>query len=1141
MFFSKERHQCVLFATIFFIIISLLQFCDDVVVHWEGSKCVSRNVNGRILYEGKSSTLAKEIPNYSSRSFNIPSFAEIKVKDHQDKIEEDEDHEAKWGSRVFSSGDDYYQNCDETGKNTNFFKKLYRSMKNLLGFVSYDTNWCLEFEELKKFYGDLAYMMQNNMSVDKTQVCLIDTGIDVKDKLIRHFLKAYNVGYEGSDEPANPDELIENSEWNRYIHVQDILSSSFRNGKDIQYDAISTEMCNSRNYSNCESKDVDDIDNHGTFLANTVIRGDLLREKKVYRKTTELFICKAFGDKKKLNSHLVPLVKCLEYCRDRNVKIIHVSYNVQVKSEKLIQVMEDLRRANIIVVSPSQQVYDTPSMRRTMGESEVAESGKSNVAKSGKSDVGESSKSDVGESSKSDVGESSKSNVGESSKSDVGESSKSDVGESSKSDVGESSKSDVEEHREEFDAGKLYPSSFAGNFENVFSVGALKNPPRGEGPVVEINTNSFDNQTERKISRTTGNITQVQSYNKENTTLFNFGYNKRSIFQKYSSPMRKDERGYASANFVNTLVVMLNINPKLSMRGIRKILKKSLVQRSELKGLSAWGGYVNLFKVIEDTLRERKKIYETFFQELNTDDDENGSDEEEVKTSHIKGSAQKSALQRLEDVEVHLEDRTERQHIQEERSYDNLITEKVILNFDEEFNKGKKETDEEEKERILASTLEEQKFFTPLDDEKEKIHTDSGNKLLNFSYANEETIEFEGEEELMNYDMDSFFKDEEEVVFPKEDDYPNDITHYSDYNDGEYIYNLDQLKKYIYKDEREGIIQDEWSRHRLTTPLSFISLLDTSHNDETNLTFSMNENEKSNRFDEHFPHPKRRIYEKSRFTEAQEQQDVRKLNGETSDDSDYDHTDVVTTHREHDNENGKEDYYKNGTLYNTDRLYRNLSEDVPSVNLLHTYEDFPPAVLPRWEKRGEESPWGSEEGMHDFFTTLDSDRRGNYRANRKEDRPRRQEGGHEMQGRPRRYETRRRPRRDVIGRRPHGDVIGKRPHGDVIGKRPHGDVIGKRPHSDVIGRRPRRDEPKKKQGLDKQSVEMRKKSTLPSSRRLVRRESERSQNNRENENYRLNNIIKGERNKRHRNISTSGRPVRTVMPRIPRRIIGKKT
>ncbi|KJP88839.1 hypothetical protein AK88_01529 [Plasmodium fragile] len=617
-------------------------------------------MKGRILQEGHVGSLPNALHNYTNKNLSTPSFVHVKQKDNHDR-------NIRRGG-VTPDANYHIPHCDDTDGSSNFLKKLYRSMQALVGITSHDKILCLRYEKVRRFKQHFVHMVQSNLSVGKTRVCLIDTGVDLHDEVVGQFVRIYKGEHsKGGD---NRRERNGGGEYGAHVEVEEqseeesFPSWAYANGGEIQYDGINTERCNEKNYARCESSDVDDVDLHGTFIANTIIRREVLIKRETYKRDVELIVCKAFGDTHRTNSHLMPLIKCLEHCKERAAKVIHVGYNVQGESEKLVEVMEELARAEIVVVSPSLQVYG-------------GEGGEVGTTK---------------------------------------------------------------EQRKDYSTQKImYPSSFANMFENVFSVGALRNSP--QGGLVPISGNAANAKGEKQKGE--------QLHKRENTTLFSFSYGKTFPFGRSPSWMVEDGPGYASADFVNTLVMIFNVNPKLPVRRLRHILKRSIVRSSELKGLSKWGGYIELFKVIEATLKERNELCKNFLIEEELDLDLEAEDGSGSFAGVLSGD-------------------------EEQPSFGEAITGEGTPPLDAASEEGTEDT---------TSRLEEEVIFPPHSGEMEEIEMEIGGETLRGL-----------DSEDVSYGMAAL-----------SEDFPRDTTYTSmDITDGD-VYELEEEQKSLYEGTGGGL------------------------------------------------------------------------------------------------------------------------------------------------------------------------------------------------------------------------------------------------------------------------------------------------------------------------------------------------
>ncbi|KAI4839746.1 subtilisin-like ookinete protein SOPT [Plasmodium brasilianum] len=524
-------NQKLVYAVVVILFYNLVAFLLlNEAFHFTYKIYAQQHVNQSVRNEYLGDTLSNKLYNYSGRSLSIPRFVQIKFKNNEDRKDKEKKNE-EYLSEDYPIERCEYENGSKQG-DENIFSKFYRSIKSFFGITSSSKKRCMHYEYLKHFNENISYMMENHVSIESTSVCLVGTGIDINDSLIKHFLKKRSSSGISKNDGNSINRYSDN---NGYEFSYAKFNSAEK--EDTPYYGINTEKCNTKNYSNCESTDLEDINNHGSYIANTIIQADLLKKKGVFKKNVDIVICKAFGEKGKNNSPLVPLIKCLEYCKMRRVKIIHISYNIYDVNDKLMEIMEELKELQIIVVVPSQQVYSKSKKQR-----------------------------------------------------------------------------EGENHPDEHTMGYLFPSSLSDKFENVFSIGSLLHYWEGRSSSVSSNLLGMMKLLNRGNER-------ESYYTEKNTTLFNFFYKKESIMGKGSRNM-SDEYNYASSSFVNTLVTMLNINPRLTMKRIKNILKNSILKKKKLKGLCKWGGVLNLVKVFSYSLKERKKIYKLFYQELDNKKDE---------------------------------------------------------------------------------------------------------------------------------------------------------------------------------------------------------------------------------------------------------------------------------------------------------------------------------------------------------------------------------------------------------------------------------------------------------------------------------------------------------------------------------------
>ncbi|SPJ08919.1 conserved Plasmodium protein, unknown function [Plasmodium sp. DRC-Itaito] len=241
-------------------------------------------------------------------------------------------------------------------KKENIFLKFFRYIKNLFPIKSSNnlkkTN--INYEQVHENNEFSKYKLQNDMSIETTKVCLIGSGIDYTDDLIKNFLLNDKVKYNISDENDYP---VNNK-------TSCIISSYKYYSEEIIQELckINREICNKK--KNCEESNLNYENNHGMFIGNTIIQSDILINQKIFHMNRHFVVCKSFGSNTKTNikinkSTLIQnLIKCLDYCKNEGVQFIYINYNIYGANNKLIEIMKKLREHNIIIVASSEKMYD---------------------------------------------------------------------------------------------------------------------------------------------------------------------------------------------------------------------------------------------------------------------------------------------------------------------------------------------------------------------------------------------------------------------------------------------------------------------------------------------------------------------------------------------------------------------------------------------------------------------------------------------------------------------------------------------------------------------------------------------------------------------------------------------------------------
>ncbi|EUD73182.1 hypothetical protein YYG_01217 [Plasmodium vinckei petteri] len=294
----------------------------------------SHTISNRILHEYLNNFVSKDIFRREDITLNNLNFVQTNMKNDKD-------------SEIRENNDT--QNVDD-----NIFQRMYKFVLNLFnGNKKNHTNPSMKYgkqEHFNKIDDIFEFMRNNGLPINTTSICLIDTGLNIKDEIINHFL--------------NNDISTYNSDTFHSVNI------NYKSPDSFNFE-INTEQIDEDDYPEYESTSLEDNDGDGSYEANSIIQGDPLKwvEKK-YEKNVDLQrsgihveTCKAFDNskEKKNVSNIIPIIKCLEYCKTKNVKIIHIDYNINEKNEELIQIIEDLKNSEIFVVLPSKGLLNEKS------------------------------------------------------------------------------------------------------------------------------------------------------------------------------------------------------------------------------------------------------------------------------------------------------------------------------------------------------------------------------------------------------------------------------------------------------------------------------------------------------------------------------------------------------------------------------------------------------------------------------------------------------------------------------------------------------------------------------------------------------------------------------------------------------------
>ncbi|EAA16178.1 uncharacterized protein PY17X_1108000 [Plasmodium yoelii] len=294
----------------------------------------SHTISNRILYEYLNNFVSKDIFRRDDITLKNLNFVETNLKN-------DKDAEIKENSDTQSVDDNMFQRVYKFVLNFFYGNKKNRINKSM-NYGRYDN-----FNKINDIF---EFMRNNGLPINITSVCLIDTGLNIKDELINYFL--------------NHDISTYNSYTYHSVNINYKKPDSFNLG-------VNSENCDEDSNSECESTFLENHNGYEKYEDRSKIQGDTLKliEKK-YEKNVDLQksginveICKTFDNskEKKNDSNIIPVIKCLEYCKTKNVKIIHIDYNINEKNEQLMQIIEDLKKSEIFVVLPSKKLFNEKS------------------------------------------------------------------------------------------------------------------------------------------------------------------------------------------------------------------------------------------------------------------------------------------------------------------------------------------------------------------------------------------------------------------------------------------------------------------------------------------------------------------------------------------------------------------------------------------------------------------------------------------------------------------------------------------------------------------------------------------------------------------------------------------------------------
>ncbi|ETW53572.1 hypothetical protein PFUGPA_04588 [Plasmodium falciparum Palo Alto/Uganda] len=562
IYLGKKLLSCTLFVYFLYIHFFLLKqnnFCDV-------------KVRERILEESINNDLSSKGENlhiYEKTNVSVQTFIKKKERKNlsdnniNDKINNNNNYNNNNNNNNIEDTT-YYPTGNE--KKENIFLKFFRYVKNWFPIKSSNnlkkTN--INYEQVQEENEFSKYILQNNMSIETTKVCLIGSGGDSSHDLIKQFLLHNNVKYNRNYENDNSLNNKSGSIISSYkYYSEEIIQEPY---------IIDRDICNKK--KNCKESTLNYENNPKTLIGNIIIQSDILKNEKIFNMNRHFVVCKYFGSIPKTNikinqSTLIQhLIKCLDYCKMEGVQYIYIGYNIYAANNKLIEIMKKLREHKIIIVTSSGKIYDDDNNNdnNNFYNDNIYNNNIYNVHNDDKEKI--------------------------------------------KNHIKKKNKQNnylYEYQRTQKDEEQKSNSSLYQNLENVISISGLIYTDSSK----KNKNKNYIYDNEIKILDQKGN----KKLNRNDISLFYFSYD-TDIYEKIESDIIDDDHDLVSASFVNTLVLMHSINLKLSLGRLRKILNKSIVKREELRHLSNRAYYHDMMNTFEDSLNQRKRSYKIFYLEL---------------------------------------------------------------------------------------------------------------------------------------------------------------------------------------------------------------------------------------------------------------------------------------------------------------------------------------------------------------------------------------------------------------------------------------------------------------------------------------------------------------------------------------------
>ncbi|SOV21279.1 conserved Plasmodium protein, unknown function [Plasmodium sp. DRC-Itaito] len=342
IYLCKRLLRCTLFVS--FLYIHFFRLKENIFCHVKVRHRILESINKDLSSEGDNLHI------YQKRNVNVETF----IKKKEKKNLSDNNINDKINNNNIIGETKYYRTTNE--KKESIFLKFFRSIKNLFTLKSSNnlkkTN--IKYEHIYEDNEFSKYILENNISIETTKVCLIGSGVDdTTDGLIKKFLLLNDkVNYNMNDKHDN----------SLSDKINSIISSFKYYSEEIiqEPNEIKKQICNKK--KNCKESNLNYENNHDILIGNIIIQGDIWKNEKIINMNRQFVVCKSFGintqTNKKINksTSIQHVIKSLDYCTMEGVQFIYISYNIYEENNKLIEIMKKLREIKIIIETPSKKI-----------------------------------------------------------------------------------------------------------------------------------------------------------------------------------------------------------------------------------------------------------------------------------------------------------------------------------------------------------------------------------------------------------------------------------------------------------------------------------------------------------------------------------------------------------------------------------------------------------------------------------------------------------------------------------------------------------------------------------------------------------------------------------------------------------------